>query len=309
MKNIFLFLFYFTSFFHGFSQQVITICTQNNGCEFAKVNLTKSQIDDILGKPNFVVREKGVVIINLMDCVSTIEKNKIPQAIHEANYGKGIVKERKNFDLKKYLFEKGCLKKCSNNTKKISFQIKSDEFNGSAFSFLNIKAEESFMPNESWQKMSQGEMVEGVLNTFIKKNKNISYFIAEGKKWKVTTPYGAIFNDLNDPEFSALFHKRVTKTGNKKPFLKNGEIQYEYSTTDDEGNKMTFWLTLSKDVCFVNGKNIPAGFFNLGYILLDGITYLVTELSGQNLNIKIIDIEDGNYSFDTSGYSEMPSGF
>ena len=309
MKNIFLLLFYFTTIFNGFSQQVITICTQNNGCEYAKVNLTKSQIDDILGKPNFVAREKGVVIINLMDCVSTIEKNKIPQAIHEANHGKGNVTERKNFDLKKYLFEKGCLKKCSNTTKKISFQIKSDENNGSAFFFLNVKAEESFMPNESWQKMSQGQMIGGVLNTFIKNNKLISYTVAEGKKWKLTTPYGSVFSELNDPEFSAQFRKRVTKTGNKKPFLKNGEIQDEYSTTDDDGNKMTFWLTLSKDVCFVNGENIPAGFFNLGYILLDGITYLVTELSGQNFNIKIIDFDDGNYSFDTSGYSEMPSGF
>ena len=82
---------------------------------------------------------------------------------------------------------------------------------------------------------------------------------------------------------------------------------FNVSTTNSLASKQS--VIVSKDVCFVNGENIPAGFFNLGYILLDGITYLVTELSGQNLNIKIIDFEDGNYSFDTSGYSEMPSGF
>lgn len=309
MKKSILFLLVLFSCQIGYTQvQTITICTEKNGCEFAKVNLNKQQIDNILTKPNFLAKEKGAVILNLVECVSIIEKTKTIQAIHEAHGGKGKIKEKKNFDLKKYLFEKGCLVNCPNTTKRISFQASTDEFNGSGYYFHNIQAEESFMPNASWQQLYQGEMNEIVMNTYLKKNENTSYTIAEGNKWKVKMPYGTIFNDLNDTSFSNQFRENFKKTGNKKQFLNTNDFQYEYLGKDADGKKMILWLGPGGNVCFANGIAIGAGFFNLGYLKIDGITYLVTELSGSNFHVKVTGIEEGSYSFDTSGYREM-SGF
>ncbi|MVO10171.1 hypothetical protein GOQ30_13445 [Flavobacterium sp. TP390] len=309
MKKNILFLFILFLSQIGYTQvQTITICSENKGCEFAKVTLNKHQIDAILVKPNFLAKEKGVVILNLVECISTIEKNKTLQVIHEAHGGKGTIKEKKNFDLRKYLFEKGCLVNCPNTTKRISFEVITDEFNGSGFYFHNIQAEESFMPNESWQQLYQGEMNEVVMNTFLKKNENTSYTIAEGNKWKVKMPYGTIFNDLNNLSFSNTFHAKFKKTGNKKSFLNTNDFQFEYIGKDAEGKKMVLWLGPGGNVCFANGKAIGAGFFNLGYLKIDGITYLITELSGSNFNVKVTEIEEGSYSFDTTGYKEI-AGF
>lgn len=306
-KNI-IFLLVLFLFQKGYTQvQTITICSEKNGCEFVKVTLNKHQVDAILVKPNFLAKEKGTVILNLVECVSTIEKTKTVQAIHEAYGGKGTIKERENFDLKKYLFEKGCLVNCPNTTKRISFEVKTDGFNGNGYYFHNIQAEESFMPNESWQQLYQGEMNEIVMNTFLKKNENTSYTIAEGNKWKVKMPYGTIFNDLNNPSFSNIFHEKFKKTGNKKSFLNRNDFQFEYIGKDAEGKKMILWLASGGNVCYANGKAIGAGFFNLGYLKINGITYLITEVSGSNFYVKLTGIEEGAYSFDTSGYKEISS--
>lgn len=286
-------------------QQTITICSEKNGCEFAKVNLNKSQVDNILNKPNFLAREKGQVILNLIECISTIEKNKTPQAIHVAYGGKGTIKEIKNFDLKQYLINKGCLG-CPNTTKRISFQATTEDFNGSGYYFHNIQKEESFMPNSSWQLVYQGEMGELVQNTYIKKNEHISYTIdTEGNKWKIKMPYGTIYQDLNETTFSAKFNKNFKKTGTKKKFLNTSEFQYEYIGKDGEGKTMKLWLGPSGNVCYPIGKTIVTGFFNLGYIVVDGITYLISEVSGSNFNVKVTGIEEGSYSFDPVGYIEF----
>lgn len=310
MKRSIILLCYTLIYVSGYTQvQTITICSEKNGCEFAKVNLNKNQIDAILVKPNFLAKEKGAIILNLVDCISTIEKTKTIQAIHQAHGGKGTIKERKNFDLKKYLIEKACFFNCPNSTKRISFQASTDEFNGSGYYFHNIQAEESFMPNASWQQLYNGEMDGIIMNTYLKKNEHISYTIdSEGNKWKMKMPHGTVFEDLNEASFSTKFHKVFKKTGNKKKFLNTTEIQYEYTGKDAEGKKMILWLLPAGNVCYSQGKAIVTGFNNLGYIVVDGITYLIAELSGADLNVKVTGIEDGTYSFDTSGYKEI-SGF
>ncbi len=309
MKNFIIYMLLAFISLKGFTQQkqqqTITICTENNGCELAKVNLSKSQIDNVLVKPNFMTKEKEIVVLNLIECMSIIEKKTAPQAIHEAHGGKGIIKERKNFDLKKYLLEKGCFANCPNTTKRISFQGNADDFRGSGYYFHNIQAEESFLPNDSWQQLYQGDMNEIQMNTFIKKNEHISYTIAEGNKWKIKMPYGTIFNDLNEASFSSKFHGNFKKTGNKKQFLNTSDFQYEYLGKDADGKKMTLWLGPPGSVCYPKGKAIATGFYNLGYIVVDGITYLITEISGSNFNVKVTGIEEGTYSFNTSGYKEI----
>ena len=57
-------------------QQTITICNEKNGCEFAKVNLTKHQIDNILEKSNFLAKEKCSPKLNslfVIDLVQIVE--------------------------------------------------------------------------------------------------------------------------------------------------------------------------------------------------------------------------------------------
>ncbi|WP_111306869.1 hypothetical protein [Confluentibacter sediminis] len=148
-------------------------------------------------------------------------------------------------------------------------------------------------------------MKEIQMNTFIKKNEHTSYTIAEGNKWKIKMPYGTIFNDLNEASFSSKFHTNFKKTGNKKQFLNTKDFQYEYLGKDADGKKMVIWLGPSGNVCYPKGKAITIGFYNLGYIVVDGITYLITEISGSNFNVKVTGIEEGTYFFNTSGYTEI----
>ena len=69
MKNLSLLILFLLVSKMSAQTQIITICSEKNGCEMAKVNLTKSQMDNILEKPNFLVREKGEVILNMVECV------------------------------------------------------------------------------------------------------------------------------------------------------------------------------------------------------------------------------------------------
>ena len=149
-KCYFLFLLFLFGLKSFSQQQIITICSEKNGCEFAKVNLSKAQIDNILDKPNFLVKEKEVVILNLVSCQSSIEKNSTPQSLHQKFGGKGNIVENKNFDLRNYFVKNNCAKNCNPSTvpnagsqanikigltgnftfnKKISFSIESPEGN------------------------------------------------------------------------------------------------------------------------------------------------------------------------------------
>ncbi len=301
-KTILIVTFAFTIAF-GFSQeQSITICTENNGCELATVQMTKHEIDQILSKTNFLTIEKEAVILNLVECESSIEKNKTLQAIHESYGGKGTIKKRTHFDLKKYLFEKGC-KACPNPTKRVSFNAKGDEFTGSAYCYINVQKEETFVPNDSWQQLYQGELGTMVLNTFMTKQQQTSYIIdPEGVKRKFTTPYGSSLETMGAEESNEKFKKNFKRTNNQKQFLNTNQTQYEYIGKDATGAALTMWLTPSEDVCLPKGKVVVTALFNLGYIAIDGITYMISEIEGSNFHIEVTGMELGSYSFDTSSY-------
>ena len=79
----------FISFYFGIGVkaqiQIITICSEKNGCEMAKVNLTKSQIDYILEKPNFLARESGTRAKRTGEANSSLKKifYKLPEILFQ----------------------------------------------------------------------------------------------------------------------------------------------------------------------------------------------------------------------------------
>lgn len=298
-KGVFFILLAWNSFAQ---EQIITVCSSKTGCVFAKVNLNKAQIDNILNKPNFLAKEKKAVILNLVDCVSTIEKNTTSQLLHQKFNGKGKIREIKNFDLKKYFSNKDC--GCSNTTKRISFQITSEGSITKGFYFHNLKAAESFMPNESYKEFYKGHELSALTNnSFIRKNQIISYIIdTEGNKRKAVIPHENTYKDITSVAFSDRFKKENKKTGNKKPFLNTKEFQYEYVSKDWDGNNLKLWIVLVPNTCFKKGQEVVSGFHGLGYFVIDGKAYLVSEVSSSYFTVKVTGIQEGSYSFTPVGY-------
>ena len=310
MKNIsitFILLFLFVSVN---AQQTIAICKEKYGCDIAKVNLSRTEIDQTLEKPNFLTSASKNVILVLNNCNSVIEDKRTIQQLHIAFGGKAIPKSVNQFYLKKYMIDKGCISKCLNSIKRISFKISSPEFSGTGYSFINLKKGEAFMPNTAFQELYRGQ--EGfsamVIDAYFRNYKYITYMIdPEGKKIKMDMKIGLSIGGMKDDKLNlAKWKKDFKLTGNKRKYLNTNDFQYEYVGNGDEG-KITFWLVESKDVCLPTGKFDALGFWNLGYLGFDGKTYLVTEISGSAFKVIVTNVTDGNYSFNPVGYQAMPS--
>ncbi len=282
--------------------QVITICSEKNGCQYAKVSLTKAQIDILLAKPNFLAKEKGVVLLSLVNCSPSIEKMTVQQ-LHQKFGGKGVSKEIKNFDLRKYLLDKNCLG-CPNTTKRISFEITTDGQTMKGFYYHNLNNKESFMPDESYKELYKDMEISNMThNSFILDNKFISYTInPEGNKFKSIVTSGSTDQYINSDENIQRIKNTIKKTGNKKPFIATTRFQYQYETQDGEGNKIMMWITPAPNTCFRKGQIVPSGFYNLGYLEIDGEAHFISEISGNNYLIKVTHIEVGSYSFTPVGY-------
>lgn len=311
MKNILLFLTLLTNLASCSSaqeknaKQYMAVCQQGAGCEILELKASAKDIDMQLEKTGFWVNATDSSTLVIENCSSRIEDRRSPSEIHQSYGGKGEPKKLNSFDIQKHLKEKGCLS-CPNTTKKMSFYLNAsgeDAFSGEGYFFLNLKAGEAYMPNESFQKIYGPEAKQIVVDQFIRNGAMDSYTIAEGQKYHTRMPVGTNISVVKNDELNEQrFKKEFKKTGNTRKHLNTNETDTEYVGNDDEGKPISFWLVPVADVCLPAGKFDAFGFYNLGYISVDGKTYLVTEISGSGFQVKLTGISDGSYSFNPAGY-------
>jgi len=284
----------------------IALCEKGKGCKEIIAPSNLKETAQLLNRPDLAEVSAGKAILVIEKCDFKKESKLTLAQIHQSYGGMGEPEKVKNFDLAKYVKENGCMLNCTNATKKIAFHINAtgeDPVSGNGYFFLNLKAGEAYMPNESVQQFYGSEIEGMVLDQFLRNGSMDSYTIAEGQKFHTRMPIGTnisvIKNDaLNEKRFKTDFKN----TGNTRKRLNTTTTETEYIGKDDEGKAMSFWITPATDVCLPKGKFDASGFYNLGYISVDGVTYLVTEISGSGFQIKITGISDGSYSFNPAGY-------
>ena len=292
-------------------QQHIAICEETKGCEFAKVSMKASKVDELLRKSGFWTKASPHATLILVKCASLIDEERNLKEIHQAFGGKDSVEIKDKIDIEKFLKSQNCFqeiieKSCPNKTKKITFSFIGEENSGTTFFYLNIKKDEAFMPEEAFVMMGMPSVdADGgkvSINQFIKRKGYIDNYVVSGgkkvhSKIDMTSTINAEQEKLNYQRFSNDF----TKTGNSRKF--QNETELEYIGKDDNGSQINIWLVKSTDVCIPSDKFDIVGFYNLGYFSIDGETYLITELSGSNFQLKVTSLENAEYIFDTSGYT------
>lgn len=284
-------------------EQIIAICSEGKGCEFSELNISATEVDKLLGKINFLSAAPSKATLIMDNCDSKIDDKSSLEEIDISYGGKGSTIVFKQIDLEKYLKENSCIL-CPNETKKISFYVNGEGQSGNSFFYLNLKSGEAFMPNEAFQLLNTGENDEMVIDQFIRNNSIEMYAIAEGNKYVTKMPLGSSFS-TNHTLDEQHFKKDFKKTGKTRKHLNTTIEENEYTGVDNEGNNIHFWIAPIYNVCLPQGKFDTYGFFNLGYISIDGMTYLVTEISGAGFHVKVTDISDGSYHFNTEGYKSF----
>lgn len=281
--------------------QPVAICKKDKGCEEAMIRLTKEKISQLTGKPAlFATAKKGAVLV-LVDCETRVNDSLTIQQLHQAFGGKGTAVRKRYFDLLQYLTQKGCLQ-CPNTTKKISFRVTTPELTSSSYFFANLKSGEAYMPDAAYKQLYGPQAAGVTVDAFFRNYQYVSYVIGpEGDKYIVDMPIGTSMGAPGkaDTYNEKYFKENFRKTGKKKPFL-NGE-QVEYSGQSEEGT-IRFWLSAATGVCLPPGKFDAWGFFNLGYIAVDGTTYVVAGIEAENFKVEITGIAEGSYQFNSTGY-------
>lgn len=314
MKNLILILSLLISLISRAQEQksslTIALCEKGKGCTEIIVQSNLKEIAQLLNRPDLAGASTGKSILVMEKCDFKKENKLTLAQIHQSYGGKGEPEKINNFDLAKYVKENGCMLTCANATKKIAFHINTtgeDAVSGNGYFFLNLKAGEAYMPNESVQQFYGSEMKGVVLDQLLRRGKIDSYMITEeGEKIYGNIPIGidmaVIKNDaMNEQRFKTDFKK----TGNTRKHLKSTATETEYTGKDGGGKTMSLWIMPVTDVCLPKGKFDAFGFYNLGYISVDRITYLVTEISGSGFQITITGIIDGTYNFNPTGYKNL----
>lgn len=287
------------------TQQHIAVCRQGYGCQIIEIKSTATGVDKVLGKTGFWANAADSATLIIENCTSKIETKLSLSQIHQFYGGKGAPKKLDSFDLQKYLKDKGCFA-CPNTTKKISFYVSAsgaDGHSGNSYFFLNLKAGEAFMPNEAFQQLYGAEAKGIIVDQFIRNGAMEIFTVAEGNKYRTTMALGTTMSVIqNDAINEQRFKTGFKKTGNTRKHLNTTKTETEYSGKDDEGKTISFWTTPIDDVCLAKGKFDAFGFYNLGYISVDGITYLVSEISGSGFQIKLTGIAEHSYNFNPAGY-------
>lgn len=287
----------------------LAICQQDKGCEFSEISMPASQVDKLLGKDNFLTSATSNATLILNKCESIIDEKQTLEAIDQMYGGSGNKVALKKIELENYLKENGCLVfSCANETKKISFQIETEGLSGNGYFFLNIKAGEAYMPNDAFQELFKNQNIGPlIIDQLIRNGKMENYVIAEGQKYRVSQPIGINMNKVveNDAINAKQFQNDFKKTGRTRKHLNTSILETEYTGKDDEGRILNIWMIATNDVCLDSGKFDAHGFYNLGYISVDGVTYLITEMNGEGIQIKLTNKADGNYNFNTAGYQTV----
>lgn len=285
----------------------IAQCETGTGCKEIITKLNITEIAQKLKRPDLATAftEESVLVIE--NCDFRDEKKLTLAQLHTQYGGTGSPKKITDFDIEKYLKEKGCLSlSCPNATKKMSFYINAsgeDAFSGNGYFYLNLKAGEAYMPNEAFHQLYGSEAGDIIVDQFLRNGKMEQYMIAEGKKYRHSMPIGTNISVIGaDAINEKRFKEEFKETGNTRKHLNTNSIETEYTGKDDEGTMISFWIVPVQNVCLPKGKFDAFGFYNLGYISVDRITYLVTEISGSGFQMKITGIADGSYSFNPAGY-------
>lgn len=286
------------------AQNKVVVCTDKNGCREGVLNISNAQVDELLQKQNFFKNAQPGDILVLNKCASEKESRLSVQELHQKFGGTGAPSGLASFNLRTYLSENGCVL-CPNPIKKITYYIQSEEGGGNGYFFMNLNKGEAFMPDEAY-KMMHREMDGMTINSFFRDYQYISYVIdPEGKKWQMSMPIGtSVVNLKNDDWNSEYFKKNFKQTNERKPFLNTGRETVKYTGPCDMG-QCSFWLVPSDDVCLRAGKFDAVAFWNLGYLNVDGVTYIVTEISGSGFLVKITGYANGSYNFNSSGYTPV----
>lgn len=311
MKNIIVLFTLFISFTTCSHAQksnlTIAQCETGKGCTEIITKLTINAIAQQLKRPDLATALTEQSILVIENCDFRNENKRTLAQLHTQYGGTGTPKKITDFDFEKYLKEKGCLSiDCLNTTKKIPFYINAsgeDAFSGNGYFYLNLKAGEAYMPNEAFQQMHGSEVKGIVVDQFLRNGKMETYTIAEGQKYRTSMPIGTNISVIGaDALNEKRFKKEFKKTGNTRKHLNTNRVEAELVCKDDEGKTIHFWIVPVQNVCLPKGKFDAFGFYNLGYISVDGITYLVTEISGSGFQMKITGISEGSYSFNPAGY-------
>lgn len=284
-------------------KQHLAVCTQGKGCEFSEIIIPASEVDRLLGKSNFWTTASSNATLILDNCDSKKDEKRTLKEINLSHGGSGEIVLKK-IDLEKYLREKGCFA-CPNETKKFSFYIHAsgeDVMSGNSYFYLNLKAGEAYMPNEAFQQLYGSEMGGMVVDQFLRNGKMEQFMVAEGKKYRHSMPIGTNISVIKDDALNEKRFKEEFKKGSTRKHLNTNSVETEYIGKDDEGRMIHFWIVPVQNVCLPKGKFDAFGFYNLGYISVDGITYLVTEISGSGFQMKLTGISDGSYNFNPVGY-------
>lgn len=308
MKNIWLLFLFFSSSCTNAQdrteKQHLAVCTEGKGCAFSEITIAANQVDKLLGKNNFWTAAVSDATLILENCESKKDEKQTLEEIDLSYGGSGKAVVLKTIDLEKYLKEKGCFA-CPNETKKISFYASGDGQFGNGYFFLNIRAGEAYMPNAAFQQFMSGQEESNAVTVdqFIRNNEMETYTIAEGQKYRTKMALGTTVSVVqSDAINEKRFKNDFKKTGKTRKHLNTANTETEYTGKDDEGRTISFWIAPSPNVCLPPGKFDAFGFYNLGYISVDGITYLVTEISGAGFQIKLTSISDGSYNFNPAGY-------
>lgn len=307
MKQFFLFcLLAANSCFAQTNYQPVAICQKDKGCQEALVQLTKEKISQLLAKPGlFAGTSKGAVLV-LVDCEASVNDSlSIPQ-LHQQFGGKGTVTRRRSFNLSQYLSEHTCIQ-CPNHTRKITFKVSTPEFTGTSYFFANLKSGEAYMPDAA-HRLLYGPDAEGVtVDAFFRNYQYVSYVIGpDGNKFIVDMPIGTSLGAPGkaDAYNEKYFKENFRKTGKTKKFLTTGLDQVEYAGSSDEG-AVQFWLVPATGVCLPVGKFDAWGFFNLGYVSIDGITYMVAGIEADSFKAEVTGVKEENYQFNPLGYKAI----
>lgn len=319
IKLHFLFLFFLFSLHYLHAQEIkhkqyFAVCKEKKGCTFSEINISAEEVDLLLGKKNFWTQAPPYATLILNHCENMIEDS---MTVEEINFKYSNSKELiidEDFDLKKYLLENGCFAQtCLNETKKISFTVRAEGMSGSGYFYLNIKAGEAYMPNESFQTiLAQNGAGEMINDQLIRNGKMENFVITNGKKYKVSMPIGIDMSKVikNDAINANHFKNNFVETGQTRKHLNTSQWEKEYRGKDEDGNELFIWVVPSIDVCLPKGKFDAHGFYNLGYISFNDKTYLITEMKGNSVHIKLTDISNGSYNFNPTGYQpiNIPTG-
>lgn len=285
--------------------ETVATCVAEAGCTFYSVDLTRAGIDKLLNKSDFFAAAKAGAVLALVDCTPVIEEDQSLESIDQKYGGAGEAKFGEGFDFKNYLLQHACLA-FPNNTKRFDYTAvdKKEGKTMQGYSFLNIKDREAYVPNESFIKLL--EDAEGIvqIDVFMRDRVMIQYIIdPEGNKWEIRMDIGMTYGPSpEDVDNLVHFNQHFKKTGKRARFLQTALYSEEYAGKDAEGAPMNIWLVPSTDVILPPEEFAMVGFLNIGYLQLDGVTYLMHKFTSSLFDVEVTQIQDGEYSFDSTGY-------